>query len=99
MAKAIRENLQSDRVETTVTIQKKLTWYTILYGKCKRLIFGPEDIKENIDEVDGRTKDVLRPLVKLYFLKILLVDIGISFGDLVTDIAQGLNLIFDSNWK
>ena len=32
---------------------------------------------------------------KLSFLKILLVDIGISLGDTVTDFLQGINLIMD----
>ena len=32
---------------------------------------------------------------KLSFLKILLVDIGISLGDTVTDFLQGINLILD----
>ena len=35
--------------------------------------------------------------LKLSFLKILLVDIGISLGDTVTDFLQGINLILDFN--
>ena len=53
----------------------------------------------DIDEVDGLAEDVLRPLVKLLFLKILLVDVGISLGDVVTDLLQGLNLVFDGDWN
>ena len=100
MAKTIRENLQSERVETTVTLQKDSGWCNSFLRKLQQLLLiDGEDVKEDVDEVDGRTEDVLRPLVKLYFLKILFIDIGISFGDLVTDFAQGLNLIFDSNWN
>ena len=51
------------------------------------------------DEVDGRAEEIMKPLVKLHFLKILLIDIGISLGDVGTDIAQGMNLIFDSEWE
>ena len=54
---------------------------------------------EDVDEVDGLSEDILRPLVKLLFLKILLVDIGISVGDVVTDLLQGLNLVFDGDWN
>ena len=54
---------------------------------------------DDVDEVDGLAEDVLRPLVKLLFLKILFVDIGISVGDVVTDLLQGLSLVFDGDWN
>ena len=53
----------------------------------------------DIDEVDGMAEDILKPLAKLLFLKVLLVDIGISVGDVVTDLLQGLNLVFDGDWN
>ena len=53
----------------------------------------------DVDDVDGLAEDIMRPLVKLLFLKILLVDIGISVGDFVTDFLQGLNLVFDAEWN
>ena len=59
----------------------------------------PEISNDDVDEVDGLAEDVLRPLVKLVFLKILLVDIGISLGDVVTDLLQGLSLVFDQDWN
>ena len=59
----------------------------------------PETGTDDVDEVDGLAEDVLRPLVKLVFLKILLVDIGISLGDMVTDLLQGLSLVFDQDWN
>ena len=63
------------------------------------LVSHNETKSEDIDDVDGRAEDLLRPLVKLVFLKILLVDIGISLGDVVTDFLQGISLVFDSDWN
>ena len=74
MAKKIRENLQSERVETTVSLQKDSSWCHSILRKLHQLVIETEDVKEDVDEVDGRTEDVLRPLVKLYFLKILFVE-------------------------
>lgn len=82
---------RGNKMETTVEIHEgKSLFRKILCGK-----------EETIDteEVDGRVEEILKPLVKLYFLKILLIDIGISLGDVVTDLAQGINLIFDHNWN
>ena len=62
-------------------------------------VFHPEPDTQPEDETDGLTEDVLRPLVKLVFLKILVVDIGISVGDMVTDLLQGLSLVFDGDWN
>ena len=59
----------------------------------------PEEDPPDVDEVDGLADDLLKPLVKLVFLKILLVDIGISVGDMITDLLQGLSLVFDSDWN
>jgi hypothetical protein len=51
------------------------------------------------DDVDGRqAARALQSLQKLVFLKIILVDIGISLGDVVTDLVQGLSLIFEADW-
>jgi len=56
--------------------------------------------KASVDEVDGSRGDkLLNSLKRLMFLKILIVDIGISAGDAITDILQGLNLIFDHSWN
>ena len=55
--------------------------------------------KSSVDDVDGLDEDLLGPLVKLLFLKILLVDIGISLGDVLTDLLQGLSLLFDAEWN
>ena len=52
------------------------------------------------DDVDGYSKDkILNSLKNLMFLKIIIIDIGISAGDAITDILQGVNLIFDSSWN
>ena len=59
----------------------------------------PEEDPPDVDEVDGLADDLLKPLVKLVFLKILLVDIGISVGDMITDLLQGLSLVFDADWN
>ena len=58
---------------------------------------GPRPLEEDVDGVEA-TK-ALRSLQKLAFLKIILIDIGISLGDVVTDLVQGLSLIFDSDWN
>ena len=74
-----------------------------LIDSCSNTIWstvcGLKDENSDIDQVDGGGEDILKPLVKLYFLKIFFIDIGISFGDVVTDLAQGINLIFDHNWN
>ena len=56
--------------------------------------------QEDVDEVDARSRkssaaQIVDIAFKLAFLKILLVDIGISLGDTVTDFLQGFNLIFN----
>ena len=58
---------------------------------------GPRPPEEDVDGVEA-TK-ALRSLQKLTFLKIILIDIGISLGDVVTDFVQGLSLIFESDWS
>ena len=94
-----RKDQRDKKTETTVSIEVEngcSRW-------CKNLINGLLNFEEidieHVDEVDGRVDELLSPLVKLYFLKILLFDIGISLGDVVTDIVQGINLIFDDNWN
>ena len=57
----------------------------------------PRPPEEDVDGAEARR--VLRSLQKLTFLKIILVDIGISLGDVVTDFVQGLSLIFESDWS
>ena len=66
---------------------------------CVSLADSETTPETDVDEVDGLAEDIMRPLVKLLFLKILLVDIGISLGDVVTDLLQGLNLVFDGGWN
>ena len=52
------------------------------------------------DETDGNNVlATMHSLKKLLFLKIILVDVGISLGDVVTDLLQGLSLIFDEDWN
>ena len=59
-----------------------------------------ESVIEDEDETDGNNlSTTLQSLKKLMFLKIILVDIGISTGDVVTDLLQGLSLIFDEDWN
>ena len=57
---------------------------------------------EEHDDVDApsrsrasSTAQLVDIAFKLAFLKILLLDIGISLGDTVTDLLQGFNLILD----
>ena len=50
-------------------------------------------------EADGKAETFFKSLVKLEFLKILFIDIGISLGDVLTDFAQGFDLIFDREWN
>ena len=62
---------------------------------------GPDPpLKEDPEEeVDGReAARALQTLQKLAFLKIIFLDIGISLGDVVTDLVQGLSLIFEGDW-
>ena len=104
MAKAMKEKMDTQRRETIVNVENNQdNCYESFRNFFKNIIIGGEESTdkdaEDVDEVDGRTEDILKPIVKLYFLKIIFVDIGISLGDLVTDIAQGFNLIFDNNWN
>ena len=82
-----------DNKEDTTPCGVFNTLSSICYDSQKE--FEPEDA----DEVDGMAEDLMLPLVKLLFLKILLVDIGISVGDVVTDLLQGLSLVFDGDWN
>ena len=57
---------------------------------------------DDYDDVDApsrsrssSTTQLMDMAFKLAFLKILLVDIGISLGDTATDFLQGFNLILD----
>ena len=97
MAKMLKESNNIQRVETTVELDNE-NWFSKMENLVNKYILE-EQTDEECDEVDGVTDDVLKPLVKLYFLKILLIDIGISCGDLVTDLLQSFNLMFDSNWN
>ena len=101
IAKAIKDKKDYEKRETTVNMETNSNKFCdTIYDSFLRFITGDDETNEiEGDEVDGRTEDILKPIVKLYFLKILLIDIGISLGDLVTDVAQGLNLIFDNNWN
>ena len=65
--------VNSTKFRQEFIIQKDPTWCHSFYMKLQQLVFDIDNVKEDIDEVDGRTEDVLRPLVKLYFLKILFV--------------------------
>ncbi|XP_023342920.1 uncharacterized protein LOC111712514 isoform X2 [Eurytemora carolleeae] len=51
------------------------------------------------DDVDGLVQDVLVPISKMVFLKIIFIDIGITAGDVATDLIQGLSLTFDGAWN
>ena len=50
------------------------------------------DLTENVNPV-------LNSIQKLNFIKILLVDIGMSLGDVITDLLMGMTLIFNEDWK
>ena len=57
-------------------------------------------VNEMEDGVDGREQArALQSLHKLVFFKILLIDIGISLGDVVTDLVQGVSLIYGTDWE
>ena len=58
---------------------------------------GPRPPEEDVDGIE--TARAIQSLQKLAFLKIILIDIGISLGDVVTDVVQGMSLIFDANWS
>ena len=85
---------EEEAQESKKGIKEKLLGLSSLF-----LTAQPEEEPPDVDEVDGLAEDILRPLVKLVFLKILLVDIGISFGDVLTDVLQGLSLVFDGDWN
>ena len=86
---------ENEEAKDSKTVTKKRLWgLTSLFSPPQ-----PDEDPADIDEVDGLAEDVLRPLVKLVFLKILLVDIGISVGDVTTDLLQGLSLVFDAEWN
>ena len=86
---------ENEEARDSKTVTKERLWgLTSIFSPPQ-----PEEDLADIDEVDGLAEDVLRPLVKLVFLKILLVDIGISLGDVTTDLLQGLSLMFDAEWN
>ena len=61
---------------------------------------GPPLLDGSEDDVDGQEAAwALQSLQKLSFLKIVFLDIGISLGDVVTDLLQGISLIFESDWS
>ena len=61
---------------------------------------GPSPSVTEPEDVDGReAARVLHSLQKLTFLKIIFLDIGISLGDVVTDLLQGLSLILEPDWS
>ena len=47
------------------------------------------------DEVDGLAKDLILPISKMVFLKIILFDIGISLGKSIPNISE-IFVIFDN---
>ena len=102
--RSIKTREEQDKVNTTLEVTSENKWNVL--DCCSKMsqifwnyICGIKNENSNLDEVDGGREDLLKPLVKLYFLKILFIDIGISLGDVVTDLAQGINLIFDHNWN
>ena len=96
-------NYNQPKTETSVSIETE-NKRTEIFNQSKQFflkVFWSDVYKEmeDIDEVDGKIENFLQPIVKLYFIKIILIDIGISFGDVATDTLHGLNLIFDENWN
>ena len=68
MAKAIKSKLDTKgKMETTVKVQEKQLWYQSITNKLKTILIGDQEIRD-VDEVDGRTEEILQPIVKLYFL-------------------------------
>ena len=47
-----------------------------------RVITNPKlgDSIDNIDDVDGVARDIIEPISKMVFLKIIFIDIGITAG-------------------
>ena len=93
---------KENKTETTVSLEEDdscLRWFKNIKKKFSKLEENEMDDVGDFDEVDGKVDELLSPLVKLYFLKILIFDIGISLGDVVTDILQAVNLTFDENWN
>ena len=104
MLRSIKTREEEDKVNMTVEVTSENKWNVQdCWSKMSKIFWnyfcGIKDENSDLDEVDGGREDLLKPLVKLYFLKILFIDIGISLGDVVTDLAQGINLIFDHNWN
>ena len=93
---------KENKCESSVSIETGNNcwrWFEHVRERLLRLEENEIEVEEDVDEVDGRVDELLSPLVKLYFLKILLFDIGISLGDVATDVVQGINLTFDENWN
>ena len=90
MLKQMTVIVKDDGIQSPVTVVSNLSTSEA----------GNDNEKASVDEVDGSRADkLLNSLKRLMFLKILIVDIGISAGDAITDILQGLNLIFDDSWN
>ena len=108
LVRIMEEKQAEEKKDTEVTLEKsneqfeglreiKLSFSNWLCKDCKQ---REEEIDAfDTDDVDGRTEEILKPLVKLNFLYILFIDIGISLGDVLTDLAQGINLVLDRNWN
>ena len=58
---------------------------------------GPKLPEEDVDGKDAAR--ALQSLQRLAFLKIFVIDIGLSLGDVVTDMVQGLSLIYEADWS
>ena len=82
--------------ETEVTIGGKDN----LSGITKVSNLSEVGPKLSEEDVDGKeAAKALRSLQRLSFLKIFVFDIGLSLGDVVTDMVQGLSLIFEADWS
>ena len=75
LAKEIKDTMESENKK--MTLKGSNNKYGSFKERALTLLFGTLEKEIISDEVDGRTEEILTPLVKLYFLKVLLIDIGV----------------------
>merc|ERR550517_2135173 len=102
-ARGLRLTLHNCCLPQTQTLCRKDSGGSSNSGQCCcARLSKKQEIMDDHDDVDApsrsrasSTAQLVDIAFKLAFLKILLLDIGISLGDTVTDFLQGFNLILD----
>ena len=80
MLAAVRKSQSEGKVDTSVRVQDEQTdgQLSSFLESVTRALCGKETSEQqtDTDEVDGRVEELFKPLVKLYFLKILFINLA-----------------------